>query len=293
MLESQASTRTYCSDKNVEGVKMPPTSTWNEPTLKPIFEGASTDDLLWLNPVSVDQLTSFIRDPNRFIGDLNKLSLEADEERKITMRPDFALRMQLRNRPQRMDPDRQPYLIQGIVGTNLITVRPRVGLEPQVSQDWDDYWKEWHEKAELLITVDTDFNQGYAHMELTHPDDPSELRADKIAAFIIRGTDPRVPFDTFGTPLNAIMNKKPKFFTLVGSEGTKKMLATGPMLGDVTSRMLPNINFTLLANANDLTSTPGVVGNREPACDNKAGRWNGERILVDDITVKNYPKPGP
>jgi hypothetical protein len=269
-----------------------PAPTWNGPTRPPIFEATtSMDDLLWLNPVSLDQLTSFIEDPARWISELNNL---VSNDPIITLRKDFTLRLQIRSRLPVAPADGMDCLIEGIVGTNVITVRPRAALAAQVPANWDAYWKEWRDHGVLRVTYHTDFNQGYGHLELTSDGDTAEVRADKIAAFLMLAADPE---QTFAGEfyINMILDKVPAFVTQVQQgvstpvQPSRAYFAHIPP--DQPERLL-NINFTLATNTDELQSLPTAIAHTNAtvavACDNMAGTWNGTQIVLDDVVVKDY-----
>jgi hypothetical protein len=273
---------------------LPNPAPFSKPTLGPIFEKASTDDLLWLSPCSIDQVTSLIMEPNRWITELNALD---PNDTFITLRKDFLMRLNLHGMPKVMPPDGQDCLVQGIVGTSMITVRPRIALTGHVGEDWDSYWLHWQEHGLLDVTYVPEFGQGYAHIQLTEETDTPGVRADKIAAFLMLGADPRKTFagDLY---LNMILKKIPRSVTAVIGGVATSIPPTQAMFVPVTEETLANVDFSMIANTDELTKNVVRATHNlppplpAPACNNTSGTLNpGGLIIIDDVVVKNYAEP--
>lgn len=273
---------------------LPNPAPFTKPTFGPIFEKASTDDLLWLSPSSIDQVTSLIMDPSRWIDELN--ALDPDDE-FVTLRKDFLMRLKLHGMPDTIPPDGQDCLVQGIVGTSMITVRPRIAVTGHVGDNWDSYWIHWRDNAHLDVTIVPEFGQGYAHIELTDENDTPGVRADKIAAFLMLGADPRKDFagDLY---LNMILKKIPRSVTVVMGGVASSIPPTTAMFTPVTPATLANVDFSMIANTEELTRNVVRATHNlppplpAPACNNTSGTLgpNG-LIIVDDVVVKNYAEP--
>jgi hypothetical protein len=269
---------------------MPDIAPWNPPSAPPVFERPSGDDLLWQVPVTLDELTSLIMDPQKWIKALNTKS---PDDEFITLRKDFALRLQPWNGNSFNSPDNKPCLVQGICGTNVITVRRKVPLSPQTGSKWDEYWEQWENDGILQVTYNKDFGQGYAHLQLTSKLDTAATRADKIAAFLMLAAD-ATKTRNGDLYINALLKKKPNFVAKVEGGVATSETPANQYFVPLTVEGLMKVNFTLVSNLDDLAGFADTTPVDEddpptlPACDNMAGTLVEQLILVDDIVIKNY-----
>lgn len=284
------------------------TFNWVGPDQAPVFESASTDDKLWIVPASLDQVRSFIQDPRKWIAELNA-KLPSGSKDKVVVTDDFALRLKIRPSMGTLAAEGKECLIQGIAHTNVVTIRPRLAIVQQAPASWDDYWKAWSTDGDngtaLNVTISKDSNQGYGHIELTSEDDAADVRADKIAAFLMWGADPKKTYQVSpGSPaipfLNKVLLKIPASITVIDNQTVTHPNPTQRAFQQVAEADFDRITFTLVSRQSDfpilepLALDPGGDEDEDDpvppalACDNMNGAMVEQYVLVDDVLVKNY-----
>lgn len=250
---------------------------WASPPA-PKRAGVSNDDPLWFVSCNLAMVRSLIEDPTRWMAELSAAAT-AKEGTPVTLTLAQHFAMKIRLLPgagQIAKPDL--YMVQGIDKTGIVTIRPGIHSIAPLVDPWNDYWKEWADSG-TVMTAGIDNGVGYAHLEITKAGDKPDVRADKIAAFLIRSaTGAR---DGNGDIyLNKILRKKAVLPPL--ASGVLK----APAQADGSCAELPDPDAVAGINF----SYAGEQGATTPACDNMAGNVNaGGQIVVDDVTVKLYP----
>jgi hypothetical protein len=230
---------------------------------------------MWIAECDLDQVRSLFEDPERWMWELS-----AAAGKKLILRSPFMMKIRLLPTAAGVaTPNR--YLVQGIHDTNIITIRPKRRDNPPLLDLWDSHWQQWINNTPLV--VGTFGGVGYGHLELTDINDAKDVRADKVAAFLIRSATGALT-STGQMWLDHIL-AKPPVQPQMGTGGLTSVVTPVRAFAPITTEeQVAGINFVY----------SGEFGATDIACDNKAGNLdqNGQ-IVLDDVTVKTYPPPTP
>lgn len=259
---------------------------WETPNA-PIFESVSTDDPLWTSKATLGQIRSLLIDPQRWIQEVSAARTSGDE---ITLLPNFALRLNLCATRAPSGSRGVPFVVQGIAGTNILTIRACEGAANIANADWEIYWNDWETVADFDVTISVDSNVGYSHMELTASADTPFIRADKIAAFLTWAADPTKLDGNGSLYINRILRRTPTHLTRIENGTASAVTPTGAKFNEITpASNIKNVAFTLVGNVLDFASSETNPPPAPPACENMAGVLDEDEIVtLDDVIVKNY-----
>ena len=242
-----------------------------------------------------DQVRSLIQDPEYWMKRLSEKTCGKPD--CITLATPFTMEIRLLPKKwTRHDPDR--FFVQGIDKTSLITIRPvPTNRDHGFTDHWNGYWDKWASDP-ITLSADSDLANGvplhvvhkgrvgYGHMELSEDADCEPLRADKVAAFLIRSAtgyrEPKGRGDCLA--INRLLGKKCQEPLASVREGFESFVPGRRAFKNLTLPELRHVGFTYI----------GTFGAKEVcrACDNKAGEIksiNGEPMIVlDQVAVKCY-----
>lgn len=261
--------------------------TWEAPNA-PIFESVSTDDPLWTSKASLGQIRSLLIDPQRWIQEVSAARTSGDA---ITLLPNFAVRLNLSATRAPSGARGVPFVVQGIAGTNILTIRACEGAANIANSDWEIYWNDWETVADFDVTISVDSNVGYSHMELTSTADTPFIRADKIAAFLTWAADPTKVDANGSLYINRLLRRTPSHLTRIINGVASAVTPTGPKFIEITpASAISGVAFTLVGNVADFASSDDPTPpTPPPACENMAGVLDAnEMVHLDDVIVKNY-----
>lgn len=259
---------------------------WETPTA-PVFESVSTDDPLWTSLATLGQVRSLLIDPQRWIDEVSTARTSGDP---ITLLPNFAMRLNLSATRAPSGSRSVPFVVQGIAGTNILTIRACEGAANLANDDWETYWNDWETVADFDVTLSVDSNVGYSHMELTSAADTPFIRADKIAAFLTWAADPTKLDGNGSLYINRLLRRTPSHLTRIENGVASPVTPTGPKFIEVTPpAAISGVAFTLVGNVADFASSEDDPTPAPPACENMAGVLDeDEMVHLDDVIVKNY-----
>lgn len=305
---------------------------------RPILSRLSEDDFPWYYSASWDEVFLLILNPYAFIDELNRKLLRApspqdpggapSESRKIVLAPEYTIRARL----QEANVDvllPGPFLLHGISGTGSLTIRPRNQsvvlnfwdkLSPRLSsfyqartlasdeatapdtalsgESWERLWDDWSTKGSLDVGFVPSFGHGYGHFEIAPAGLPRELRANRIAAFLMWASL-RTDYGQRGDKpyLNRLLERE-------DAQAEHIDVATGlasrragvqRCFNDLTKEGLQGVVFTLAGREEDYSEDEEAPDPMLPACWDGSGPTLGGKIDLNEVVIKDYrvPKPDP
>lgn len=288
--------------------------TWSVPEIHPIQSWIAGDDYLWMAPCSHDNLVSLVQDPYQWIDTYN-----AQQGSDIELAEYFVMQVGLVDRVAKAGAarkleasvaefaipwvDQADYIVHGISGTPVITIRPNLAVQP-LSESWDSYWREWGDYTQTQLDVGIAGRQGFGHLQIANSTVSASEKADRIAAFLLIAGDPSYLYNGTTYYINMILALQASNVKTLLADGTLRdtPLPAGGYLPrqfrDLTADQIRQVNFMYTGRQEDMPDDEEDAEDAEraeaatgiAACDDMSGAiGNDNLILLDTVVVKSYP----